>query len=166
MYFLLCIRLLYNDFTNNIPIHLLKSCTNLKFSRRKGEMKMKAYITCPVTNSDNRLNLLPEIESTVKAQGLDTFVFIVGGSAQEIFERDYNQIKLCDLIIAEVSEPSHGVGIEIGFSYTLDLKRILLIEEGKSLSKLAQGIPETFVIQYKDIEEMKKKLESVISNLK
>ena len=131
----------------------------------KEEIKMKVYITCPVTNSDNRLNLLPEIESVVKAKGLDTFVFIVGGTPKEIFERDYEQIKSCDLIIAEVSEPSHGVGIEIGFSYTLGLKRVLLIEEGKSLTKLAQGMPDTIVIQYRGVEDMREKLESVICKM-
>ncbi len=124
---------------------------------------MKAYITCPVTHSRERLNLLPEIEATAKSEGLDTFVFIVGGDSKDIFERDYNQLKSCHLIIAEVSELSHGVGIEIGLSYGLGLKRVLLIQEGKHVTKLAQGMPQTTIVEYKDVKDMKNKLKKVLS---
>ena len=94
---------------------------------------MKAYITCPVSHTKNRLNLLPEIESITREKGINTFVFQVGGNPKKIFSRDYKQLKLCNLLIAEVSETSHGVGIEIGISYCLGLERILLYE--KSITK-------------------------------
>jgi nucleoside 2-deoxyribosyltransferase len=123
---------------------------------------MKAYITCPVTLSQDRLNLLPLIKNISEENGLETFVFIVGGSPKEIFERDYSQIKSCDLIIADVSEPSHGVGIEIGFSYCLGLKRILLFEKGKKVTKLAQGMPNTILVEYSNIDDMKSKLKQAI----
>ena len=127
---------------------------------------MKAYITCPLANSKDKLHLLPVVEAAAKAEGLDTFVFIIGGAPPvEIFERDYNQIKSSDLIIAEVSEPSHGVGIEIGLSYALGLKRILLVEEGRRLSSLLQGMPDTIIIEYKDVEELIDKLRTVVRKL-
>ncbi len=127
---------------------------------------MKAYITCPVTQSNNRLNLLPLIKGVAEKSGLNTFVFIVGGEPKEIFERDYSQIKKCDLIIADVSEPSHGVGIEIGLSYCLGLRRILLFEKGKKITKLAQGMPNTIFVEYSSIEEMKSKLKQAIIDTK
>lgn len=125
---------------------------------------MKAYITCPVTQSKERLKLLPIIESIVKKQGFDTFVFKTSGNAVEIFERDYSQLKSCDVIIAEVSETSHGVGIEIGMSYCLGLKRILLIQEGNSLTKLTQGMPNTTIIEYVDSKDLEEKLSSTLKN--
>jgi hypothetical protein len=123
---------------------------------------MKAYITCPVSHSQERLNLLPVIESVVKSKGIETFVFKIGGNPEEIFKRDYGEIKSRDLLIAEVSEPSHGVGIEIGMSFCLGLERILLHEKGKYITKLAQGMPKTTIVEYENLEDMKTKLNLVL----
>lgn len=127
---------------------------------------MKAYITCPVSHTKDRLNLLPEIKNLVESKGINTFVFQIGGTPKEIFERDYEQLKSCDLIIAEVSETSHGVGIEIGLSYCLNLKRILLLEKGKHVTKLAQGMPNTFIIEYDNLTSLRSKLSDVLDFLK
>jgi hypothetical protein len=97
---------------------------------------------------------------------VDSFIFEIGGNPREIFERDYNQLKSCNLIIAEVSETSHGVGIEIGLSFSLGLKRILLIEKGNSITKLAQGMPDTIIIEYNNLDDLKEKLKSSINTIK
>jgi nucleoside 2-deoxyribosyltransferase len=127
---------------------------------------MKAYITCPVSHSSERLNLLPEIEKTVKENNIDAFVFQVGGDPNDIFKRDYEQLKSCNIIIAEVSETSHGVGIEIGISYCLGLKIILLLEKGKHVTKLAQGIPNISIIEYENLDNLKEKLSVELKKLK
>jgi len=119
---------------------------------------MKAYITCPVSHTQERLDLLPKIKEITERVGLETFVFEIGGAPEEIFERDKIQLKSSDLLIAEVSERSHGVGIEIGMSYCLGLKRILLIEKGNFVTKLAQGMPDTKIIEYSNIVDLKLKL--------
>jgi len=127
---------------------------------------MKAYITCPVSHSNKRLNVLPIIEKIVKNNGIDTFVFQIGGNPKEIFKRDEKQLKSCSLIIAEVSERSHGVGIELGMAYESGLKAILLIEKGRFITKLAQGMPNTKIIEYKNIEDLKNKLNSYLRKIK
>ncbi|MFA7707695.1 MAG: nucleoside 2-deoxyribosyltransferase [Candidatus Pacearchaeota archaeon] len=127
---------------------------------------MKAYITCPISHSKERLDLLPKIKSIVESAGIDSFVFEIGGTPDEIFKRDFEQLKSCDLIIAEVSETSHGVGIEIGMSYCLNLKRILLLEKGKYITKLAQGMPKTLIIEYENIKDLKQKLSATLRDIK
>jgi hypothetical protein len=127
---------------------------------------MKAYITCPVNHTRERLNLLPEIKSVVEKKGINSFVFEIGGSPSEIFDRDYKQLQSADLIIADVSETSHGVGIEIGLSFCFNLTRILLLEKGKHVTKLAQGMPNTIIIEYSNLEDLKNKLSSTLDNLK
>ena len=82
----------------------------------------------------------------------------LGEQLKKFFERDINQLEDCDLLIAEVSERSHGVGIEIGLSFHLKLKRILLIEKGNFVTKMAQGMPNTKVIEYENINDLKEKL--------
>jgi len=128
--------------------------------------KPKAYITCPVSHTQERLNLLPEVKTVVESKGIEPFVFIVGGEPDEIFKRDYNQLKTADIIIAEVSERSHGVGIEIGMSFCLGLRRILLIESGQTVTKLAQGMPDTVIIEYKDSNDLKDKLGLELDDIK
>ncbi|GAI18322.1 unnamed protein product [marine sediment metagenome] len=119
---------------------------------------MKVYITCPVTHTNDKLDLLPEIEKIVKSKGLESFIFKIGGDPKEIFDRDFKQLKSSDLIIAEVSELSHGVGIEIGLSFGLGLKRILLLQRKKKITKLAQGMPNTTIVLYNNLEDLKEKL--------
>lgn len=36
---------------------------------------------------------------------------------QEVFERDVKGVKECNILVAEISEPSHGVGMEIMLAY-------------------------------------------------
>jgi len=126
---------------------------------------MKAYITCPVSHTQKRLNLLPMIKSVVESNGIKAFVFQIGGSAEEIFNRDYEQLKSSDILIADVSERSHGVGIEIGLSYQLGLKRILLMEKGNSITKLAQGMPDTINLEYEDGNDLKSKLNQELQKI-
>lgn len=127
---------------------------------------MKAYITCPVSHTKERLNLLPEIKKIVEEKNIHSFVFGIGGNPTEIFNRDYEQLKSCDLIIADVSETSHGVGIEIGMSYCLNLRRILLLEKEKYVTKLAQGMPNTIIIEYENLKDLKNKLSSALDGIK
>jgi hypothetical protein len=133
---------------------------------KQNKMKKKAYITCPVSHTQKRLNLLPDIKAVVESKGIEPFVFIVGGTPGEIFKRDFEQIKSSSLLIAEVSERSNGVGAEIGMSYCLGLKRILLIEKGNSLTKLIQGMPETVILEYKTAEDLKNKLSNELDKEK
>lgn len=125
---------------------------------------MKAYITCPVTHSQKRLDLLPLLEEKLRARGIETFVFEIGGSPEEIFQRDLEQLRTCDLLVAEVSEKSHGVGIEIGLSFAFGAKRILLHEEGTNVTPMATGMSNTWVISYKIPSEIPKLLTDLFSS--
>ncbi|MGV9001799.1 MAG: hypothetical protein ACOH18_02490 [Candidatus Saccharimonadaceae bacterium] len=124
----------------------------------------KAYITSPVSYTQNRLDLLPHIKEVVEAHGIESFVFEIGGKADDIFARDYANLASSNIIIAEVSERSHGVGIELGLSYSLGLKRILLLAEDGSVSKLAEGMPDTTILVYKSVEHLKEILSKELAS--
>ena len=119
---------------------------------------MKAYITCPVSHTKKRLEVLLLIGKVLKSRRIRPFIFKVGGEPADIFKRDYKALKSSDILIAEVSERSHGVGVEIGLSFCFGLKRILLIEKGNFVSKLIQGIPQTEILEYSGQEDMESKL--------
>ncbi len=58
-----------------------------------------------------------------------------------VYERDVNWIQNCDVLIAEVSIPSHGVGYEIGYALNAGKRVICLYSEGRKVSKMITGNP-------------------------
>lgn len=61
---------------------------------------------------------------------------------QEVYARDIAWLHGCDVLIAEVSLPSHGVGYEIGFSLALGKPVLALYQEGCKVSKMITGNPD------------------------
>jgi len=70
-----------------------------------------------------------------------------------IYERDVNWIRESDLLVAEVSTPSHGVGYEIGFALDLDKPVLCLYQKGVVVSKMITGNPHPLltVMEYQDM---------------
>src|SRR5215216_7409728 len=59
----------------------------------------------------------------------------------EVYARDVEWIRASDVLIAEVSAPSHGVGYEISFALSLGKRVLALYEEGRKVSKMISGNP-------------------------
>lgn len=62
---------------------------------------------------------------------------------QEVYTRDVAWIRACDVLIAEVSMPSHGVGYEIAFALGLGKPVLALHQEGRTISKMISGNSDT-----------------------
>jgi 2'-deoxynucleoside 5'-phosphate N-hydrolase len=62
-------------------------------------------------------------------------------SPQDVYQRDVTWIRGCDVLIAEVSVPSHGVGYEIGFALNGGKPVLCLYQQGRNLSKMISGNP-------------------------
>jgi len=61
----------------------------------------------------------------------------------EVYERDVTWIRECDVLVAEVSVPSHGVGYEIGFALGLQKPVLALYQDGCKVSKMISGNPDS-----------------------
>ncbi len=72
----------------------------------------------------------------------------------EVYKRDINWINESDVLIAEVSTPSHGVGYEIGFALNQAKPVICLYQVGVPVSKMILGNqdPKMSLFAYKDID--------------
>lgn len=57
----------------------------------------------------------------------------------DVYSRDLAWIRSCDVLIAEVSVPSHGVGYEIGFTLGIEKPVLALYQEGRKVSKMISG---------------------------
>jgi nucleoside 2-deoxyribosyltransferase len=58
-----------------------------------------------------------------------------------VYARDVAWIKDCDLLLAEVSTPSHGVGYEIAFALSFGKRVLCLHRQGIKVSKMILGNP-------------------------
>jgi len=58
-----------------------------------------------------------------------------------VFERDVNWVKACDVVIAEVSTPSLGVGYEYGLAVQLGKPVLCVYRSGLRMSKMITGNP-------------------------
>lgn len=74
-------------------------------------------------------------------------------------------IPKCDAILAEVSYPSTGQGIELGWADANDVPIICFYRTGAKMSSALRFISDSF-IDYKSEEEMINKLRSEIEKLK
>jgi len=77
-----------------------------------------------------------------------------------IFHRDTTAVEACDLIIADVSRPSTGVGMEVMTAY-LNKKRIILVAQaGSTLSRMLTDMEEAEWVHFTDEASLKRGLES------
>lgn len=60
---------------------------------------------------------------------------------QAVFERDSNWVKECEVLIAEVSTPSLGVGYEYGLAVQSGKPVLCVCRSGVRLSKMITGNP-------------------------
>jgi nucleoside 2-deoxyribosyltransferase len=60
-------------------------------------------------------------------------------SPEEVYARDVAWIESCDILIAEVSTPSHGVGYEIGYALSKGKQVLCCHRRGKRISKMISG---------------------------
>ncbi len=82
-------------------------------------------------------------------------------NTQGIYQRDYHAIQNSDILVAEVSYPSIGVGIEIMYAHTLG-KPIICISSDDKISNLVKGLPNVILIYYSDVNKLEKELRSKI----
>lgn len=70
----------------------------------------------------------------------------------DVFNRDMNWLRECDVVVAEVSSPSHGVGYEIAYALSLQKPVFCCYKKGKTISKIIIGntSPTLRVVEYED----------------
>jgi len=73
-------------------------------------------------------------------------------SARQIYERDAAWLESCDRVVAEISNPSLGVGYEICYALDFGKPVLALHEEGLFISRMITGIsrPGITVVAYRD----------------
>ena len=82
---------------------------------------------------------------------------------QQVYRQDTDWLKTCDLVIAECSRPSLGVGYEMAFAEALGKPVHIFARQGIHLSAMLRGDPYFKVNFYQTEEELKTMISTVLS---
>jgi len=114
---------------------------------------MNIYFACSITGGREFESVYQAIVHALVEQGHEVPTAHLAESGvgvveavihpNEVYERDVAWIRACDVLIAEVSVPSHGVGYEIGFALGLGKPVLALYQEGCKVSKMISGNPDS-----------------------
>ena len=126
---------------------------------------MNIYFACSITGGRELESVYQEIVTALIKDGHEIPTSHLAGSEavenernltpRDVYERDVNWIKNCDVLIAEVSVPSHGVGYEISFALNIGKPVLCLYQKERKVSKMITGNPDNAlsVCAYSSVEE-------------
>ena len=82
-------------------------------------------------------------------------------NAVKVYQRDMEWVRNCDVLIAEVSTPSHGVGYEIAAAIYLGKHVMCCHQKDKKISKIISGntCENMHVFAYNSEDELISKIE-------
>lgn len=103
---------------------------------------MRVYLSVPII-ANNSLDTAKVIAKAIAASGheLASPWVLTDGEARpsptvNIFERDTSAVEKCDAVVADVSRPSTGVGMEVMAAHLAGKRIILVAAEGATVSRM------------------------------
>jgi nucleoside 2-deoxyribosyltransferase len=126
---------------------------------------MKIYFACSITGGREFESIYQTLVRGLVTEGHQVLTAHLAESSageqeaalgpQEVYARDVNWIHESDVLIAEVSVPSHGVGYEIGFALGKGKRVLALHQRDRKVSKMISGNPDVLlqVKTYQDSSE-------------
>jgi len=138
---------------------------------------MNIYFACSITGGREFESIYQEIVAALTKDGHEIPTSHLAKSEavenerlltpRDVYERDVNWIKNCDVLVAEVSIPSHGVGYEIGFALNIGKPVLCLHHKERKVSKMITGNPDPAltVCSYSSIEEAVSQIHTFLQSL-
>lgn len=86
----------------------------------------------------------------------------------EIYAQDMGWLMESDVVVADVTTPSLGVGYELAKAEEMNKKLLCLFREGsgKNLSAMVGGNPSFLIVNYSDITSASQAIDSFFKDLK
>ena len=91
--------------------------------------------------------------------------FVYHQTDREIYEQDINWLRESDIMVAEVSILSIGVGYEIGYADAMNKRVVCLYDQSseKKLSAMIRGNHKITILEYTDINEALERLAKIFA---
>jgi len=124
-----------------------------------------AYLSAPIIHSTLRKDdFCSTVTNVLENKGIRVFApqLLEESEPKFIFRRDVENVRLCDFLIAEVSSPSLGVGMEIMLAIDL-MKPVLLFyhSESNPISKMVVGADGKVLFEYSNLKDVDNILNSL-----
>jgi 2'-deoxynucleoside 5'-phosphate N-hydrolase len=138
---------------------------------------MNIYFACSITGGRQDELIYQELVAALQKNGHHVPTALLASpdvmplegvvSPGDVYARDVRWITECDLLLAEVSTPSHGVGYEIGYALSLGKRVLCLYRRGRKVSKMILGNPhhQLTVHSYETPEQAVNLLTTYLNNI-
>jgi nucleoside 2-deoxyribosyltransferase len=123
------------------------------------------YLSGPIIIAENRRDdFYKAIIDSLEALDFEVFApqFLPHAEPSEIYRRDVEAVRKADFIVAEISSPSHGVGMEIMLGIELGTPLLLFHHKDVNrISKMITGADGVAIFSYREPEEVAAVLRSI-----
>ena len=131
---------------------------------------MRIYFACAIAGGREHAHMYPEFITHLNKYGKvlteifsDKDIFEIDSEIKEhaVFNRDMRWINESNIIVAEVSTPSLGVGFEIATALNQGKKVLCLFknQNDRKLSAMIAGNKDIHLIRYNTMEEAKQQMD-------
>jgi len=86
-------------------------------------------------------------------------------SQVNVFERDRIGSETCDVLVADVTDPSIGVGMEIMAAYKAGRKVVIVAKKGNVTSRMLQHMDGKETLEYEDDTEVYERLRYLLAEM-
>ena len=110
---------------------------------------MNIYFSCSITGGRQDQTMYAALVEALLADGHEIPTAHLASStvmaeeaiiaASDVYERDSSWVLGCDVLVAEVSTPSHGVGYEIALAVCSHKPVLCCYQQGRRVSKMILG---------------------------
>src|SRR3989344_2070755 len=145
---------------------------------QKVQAMKKVYFACSIAGGRDHAHVYSDVVNFIKISGAKVISELFADKVLTdavgmkmvpslVWHRDVKWVLDADAIIAEVTQPSLGVGYEIAKAEDngKPILALFCIESGRRLSPMIDGNPNVTVIRYREIKETKKAVAEFIKNL-
>lgn len=138
---------------------------------------MKVYFACSIRGGREEASTYAELVSHIKSKAtLLTEIFAdqkltadgMNKPSDEIWSIDMAWVKEADVVVAEVTNPSLGVGYEIAKAEEWGKPVLALFrnDDTRKLSAMIDGSPKTETVYYAEITDAKEAIDTFLDQLK
>jgi hypothetical protein len=126
---------------------------------------MQIYLAAAMTHAGRDLQAIRTLLDCLEADGHDVPTRHVADPLgrdvegelpdAELARRDLVWVASCDALVAEVSTPSHGVGVEVAAALAGGRPVLLIYRRGVAVSRLLLGLPRVRAVAYDDSGDLR-----------
>ena len=138
---------------------------------------MNIYFSCSITGGRDDQPVYGAIVDALLVDGHQVPTAILASpdilsvevvvSPLDVYQRDVAWVMGCDVLVAEISTPSHGVGYEIALALSLGKPVFCCYRQGRKVSKMLSGNnhPQIRVVPYEDEQQAVTLIRDFLSQL-